>query len=783
MTKFAIAFLWAAALSAQVIPGRYIVELTGDPAAVLAARKGSRSALAAGRSAVVAEQARVRRSLAGTGAEILDSVTAVSNAFIIRAPESDLAALEALPGVRKVHKVYRATLHMDHALNVAHVQEGWEVNGGYDTAGAGIKVGVIDTGLDPTHQGFRDDSLSPPDGYPIYSGKDDADFHELKKVIVARSYGAILGGTDTGPRDLDGHGSGTSLCATGGLAFGPMATIAGSAPKAFLGVYRLDPDLSTAAILKAFDDAVLDGMDVVNVSVGISLPMKPAIDPLYDAVERAIAAGVVVVSAAGNSGPLPGTVGPPGSSPNTITVGMSWNERIFASAVTVENNSYIARPGNYGYPDETVTGPLSDVTVFDPTGEACSALPADSLQGSIAVILRGTCTFAEKLQIAADAGAIGAIVYAREEAPDLFSMSVGTVSLPAMSVANADGVALLQLMTAEPRTATLRLAAGPAPVNPLRIATNSSRGPSPEAMIKPELLAPGYTIYTAAQTANAGGGSYSSTGYIQTAGTSFSSPIVAGMMALVKQARPGLTVSQYRSLMINSAVPIYGTDGKPLRVQDQGAGMANGYNATRTTILAEPATLSFGTATGFASIGLPLTITNLGTTGDVFSITVQPRDDGPAPFVSANTVELEAGSSKTINVQLTAMDLLPGESQGYLVIQGTQSEIVARVPYWFAVPGAVSNIPVLLSTASTPMAGSADTYYFQVLDANGVGLPEAAPVVSAVTEGAAVSAVLSRETYFPGGYRVDVRYAAKWGINTFTIKAGDITKTFSVYAY
>ncbi|MCX6624560.1 MAG: S8 family serine peptidase, partial [Acidobacteria bacterium] len=287
MKKLVFALFWVALLPAQVIPGRYIVELTGEPASAHASRKGFRAAIAARRPAILTEQARMRRSLEAVQAEILESVTTVSNALLVRIPESQANQLLSLPGVRAVHKVYQCTLRLDHALNVTHSQDGWDLNGGYSRAGAGIKIGIIDTGINPDHSGFRDDSLTPPPGYPIYGGKYDAAFRDLKKVIVARSYGAIAGGVDSGPADRDGHGSGTAMSAAGVLNSGPLTTIAGTAPKAFLGIYRLDSDLSTDAILKAFDDAVIDGMDVINISIGIDLPLKAAADPLYDAVERA----------------------------------------------------------------------------------------------------------------------------------------------------------------------------------------------------------------------------------------------------------------------------------------------------------------------------------------------------------------------------------------------------------------------------------------------------------------------------------------------------------------
>ncbi|MCC7497947.1 MAG: S8 family serine peptidase [Bryobacterales bacterium] len=782
MNKFVFVLVSATLLPAQVIPNRYIVELSGEPAVTTHwNRKMARSAIALRRQAVLQEQSSMRVALADVQARVLESVATVANALIVQVPDAQVDQLRRLPGVLKVHKVYRCKLRLNQALNLTHSQDGWDQVGGFANAGAGMKVGLIDTGIDPTNAGFIDDSLTPPPGYPIYSGKDLPAFHSLKKVIVARSYGAIAGGADTGPADLDGHGSGTAMAAIGNLTSGPLASIAGSAPKAFLGVYRLDPDLSTDAILKAFDDAVNDGMDVVNISIGIDLPLKIDADPLYDAVERAAAAGLIIVSAAGNGGPQPDSLGPPATAPDVIAVGMTTNNRTFSGAVLAGDKTFVARPGNTTYSQDAISGPLVSITSFDATSKACSPLPASSLNGKVALILRGDCNFSTKIQNAATAGATAAIIYATPASPDLFSMDVSGVTLPAASISYADGTALLGLLTSGELNITLRFTIGPVPITPSTLVAASSRGPDPQQAIKPEVLAVGEPIYTAAQTLNPTGESYNATGYILTAGTSFASPLVAGIAAMVKQAHPGLTVAQYRSLVINTATPLYGDDGKPLRVQEQGAGLINAFDATRSKIALEPATMSFGTTTSSTvDSTLTLKVTNLSTTSDTFFINVEPRDQGPAPTLGADSLQLDGGASASVAVRFTASDLTSGEYQGYVVVRGTQTDLITRVPYWFAVPGAPKYIPLLLTPTTSRRAGSTDTFYFQVLDANGIGLPDSQPEVTTDTTGASVRSVVPDEVEVPGGFEVSVRYSRTPGVNNFTVKAGDITATVSV---
>lgn len=726
----------------------------------------------------------MRETLRGSPARVLESVTTVANALIVQVPDARVDELRKLPGVLKIHKVYQCRLRLSQALNLTHSQDGWDQVGGYANAGAGMKIGMIDTGIDPAHPGFLDDSLSPPPGYPIYSGTDAPAFHGLKKVIVARSYGAIAGGTDTGPADLDGHGTGTAMAAAGNLNSGPLASIAGSAPKAFLGVYRLDTDLSTSAILKALDDAVNDGMDVVNISIGIDLPLKAYADPLYDAFERAAASGLIITSAAGNEGPLPDSVGPPATAPNVIAVGMTTNKHTFAGAVFAGDKTFVARPGNSAYSQDSISAPLVDITPLDSTAEACSALPPGSLSGKIALILRGDCNFSVKIQNAAAAGAAGVVVYAQPSSPDLFSMNVGAATLPAVSVSNADGMGLRGQAASGTLNITIRLTVGEVPITPSKLVASSSRGPDPAQAIKPEVLSVGEPVYTAAQRLNPSGQSYDPTGYILTSGTSFASPLVAGIAAMVKQAHPGLTVARYRSLVINTATPLYGDDGKPLPVQQQGAGLVNAYNATRSKIALEPATLSFGTSTE-SSVDqvLVLKVVNLGTTADTFFIDVEPRDEGPAPAISTNRLDIDAGASGAIAVRFTATDLAPGEYQGYVVVRRTQSDVITHVPYWFAVPGEPKYIPLLLTPTASRPAGTSDTFYFQVLDASGIGLPDTQPEVTTDTVGARVRRVLPDDIEVPGGFEVTVRYSLVPGVNNFTITAGSATATVSVSTY
>jgi len=318
-------------------------------------------------------------------------------------------------------------------------------------------------------------------------------------------------------------------------------------------------------VLSAIDDATADGMDVISLSLGSDVAVRFADDPEVTALEHAASLGIVVVASAGNNGPDPGTIGSPANGPSVIAVGASNNDREFAASVVVGGGSpLVAIPGSGPAPSAPVSGRLVDVATLDSSGMACSVLPSGSLTGSIAFILRGVCTFEQKLNNVQAAGAIGGLVYTDQARPDPTTMGTGAATLPAEMISYADGVAVKQQLQS-PAQATLTFTLGPAYVNPARLADFSAEGPNVDLSIKPDLVAVGENLYMATQKLDPKGEMYSADGYTIQQGTSFSAPIVAGAAALLKAARPGLSAAQYRSLLVNTADPASLVPGTPAR--------------------------------------------------------------------------------------------------------------------------------------------------------------------------------------------------------------------------
>ena len=419
---------------ARTVPDRYIVELTGEPAARRMAVEGVRAnqvEAARHRASVRTEQAAARLAIEQAGGQVIESIETVGNALFVRMPASDAARLASLPGVKRVLPVREFKLVLDHAVVVHKIVDAWNQIG-LDHAGLGMKIGLIDTGIDDTHPGFQDSSLKIPAGFPKTNADSDKAYTN-NKVIVARSYAKMFStpDPDQSARDDVGHGTGTAMAAGGVLNAGPQATIRGVAPEAYLGNYKVfgSPGVNDGApedaILKAIDDAVTDGMDVINLSLGDPVAVTFINDPEVQAVQNAVSAGAIVVVAAGNAGPDPQTIGPPGTAPSAITVGASSNNREFAGAATVGGTVFVAIPGSGPAPSGAITNQVADVSILDHNGLACASFPAGSLKGQIAFILRGTCLFTDKLNHAQAAGAVAALVYTDPARPEPITMSVG----------------------------------------------------------------------------------------------------------------------------------------------------------------------------------------------------------------------------------------------------------------------------------------------------------------------------------------------------------------------
>ncbi len=761
-----------ASLLAQFVPNQYIVELK-DESAVRPAERRQR---------IRDRQARVETALGARGFKMMGRTEYVANALLVEAPGdgSDVRkVLEQFSDVARVHKVRIFKKTLDRAAQVHAVVAAWE-RLGLDKAGVGMKIGILDSGIQTTHPGFQDESLPKLDGYPKVNNEADL-VYTNRKVIVARSYSNLWARRDTDNSVLDrsGHGTAVAMSAAGTSHLSPFGKLAGMAPAAYIGVYKIfgtpgvNDSTTDSAILKAIDDAVADGMDVINLSFGTMLAARPENDIIVTALERAEAAGVIAVVSAGNDGPGLATLGSPASAPTALTVGASENSRLFASAVTVSDGGVVlAKVGSRTSTSGSISGPMVSIVPLDASGLACDALAPSSLSGKIALISRGTCTFEIKINNASRAGATAAVIYSDEaRADDFITISAGTATLPAVFITYADGKKLKErLDAAGSLDVVVDLALNARDTNPNRLADFSSNGPVPGVAVKPDLLAVGTNVLTAAQSNYSAGEVYSASGYTLIDGTSFSSPITAGLVAVLKAARPGLKPVAYRSMLVNSARPLAASP--QLTLMQTGAGLADLSRALDAPLLFNPVSVSF--IQNVQSI----VVSNLNSTAAIYNVSVEARQ-GTAPTLVSGQLELAANATAQVLLQLDLASLDAGAYVGTVILQSEGGPML-RVPYWFGKADSRAKTIQVLDLTSSGRAGGPlqDLLFFRVLDANGIAITTT-PKASVISGGATIREVQSRDFDIAGSFGLEIVLGI--GANVIEVDAGNgLTQRFSI---
>jgi minor extracellular serine protease Vpr len=730
-------------LSDPSVIEQLVAEQPTEPAhrrrARLLSGEGEQRAMALrSRKALLAE--RVRQA----GAELAGGTEYVLNSLVVRATPEELEVLRKLPGVQSAQFARQFRPLMNAAPQLVQAPEAWKLPeiGGEDNAGTGIKIAIIDSGIDQNHPMFRDLLLRPPAGFPKGDPALISAFTN-GKVIVARDFTR-----DSTGADHEGHGTFNAGIAAGmrmplptsfaAQSGSPALSVVGMAPKAFLGNYRILPTSAAGgngasapgAMEQAIDAAVADGMDIINISFGESSPPAPEDDPDARILENARLAGVLVVASAGNDGPGARTISSPASLPSVLAVGSTTNADAFYATVVVSSSdpvpAALARLG--GLPGSqpvlnSVFGPapLADVSTLDPSGLACPPssttvnLPSGSLTGKIALIKRSQCNFVDKVRNVAAAGAVGAVIYNNVDGGPPVLMSTTGGRVPSMSIGNADGLALAAFLAAHSTRASFDPALMAFPNTPDILSSFSSRGPDGGAAqaIKPELVAPGELIVSATQNLDPNGDMYSpSSRYTISQGTSHSAPMVAGAAALVKQAHPSFSPDQIKSALVNTAVPVAGTeDGAPVSAQTVGAGRLNALAAVSTTVVVVPATLSFATHSPGSTFTQtqPLALYNVGKTADTFTLRVAPRSPHPAVIVDLSQTSVTLAPNQNtlppISVRLHNIGPTQTVAEGMINISSQATGQSINVPYWvsFAMPQV--NTGGTVSAASYHSAG------------------------------------------------------------------------------
>jgi minor extracellular serine protease Vpr len=418
--------------------------------------------------------------------------------------------------------------------------------------GKGIKVAVIDTGVDYNH----------PDLFGFGpSGK------------VVGGYDFIE--NDDSPMDTDGHGTEVAgiIAANGNLK--------GIAPSAKILSYRVSDNgegVSSDLIIKAIQQAVTDGANVINISLGVNRTNER----IDEAINFAVKKGIVVVTAAGNSGPDLKTIGSPGKDPNTITVGATYNNITSSLVATLQIDGKRVQVLPMSGIKPTSESIVSEV-VFGKYGRVEDLIGVDA-RDKILLVERGSdrkdelVYFSDKEKNAASVGAKAIIVYNNEPGIFLGELSHKLTgpdykpTIPAVSMSREDGLFLKDMI--QNRTiGTLN-----AFYHPDFVSFFSSRGPVSPFYIKPNLVAPGVFVNTTSINGN----------YNLTSGTSFAAPHVSGAAAILLQKNPKLTPHEINSIISTTADPISDTYGTPFPLEISGVGRLNVTKAFNANLIIIP---------------------------------------------------------------------------------------------------------------------------------------------------------------------------------------------------
>ncbi len=636
-------------------PRRWILVLDEPPVAEQMGTRGAMKSAEAryARERVLSSQARLRPAIEARHLRVTGSARNVLNALFVAGDAQDVETLRALPGIQAILPSLPVKRSGTKAWELTNTGMAWHLGGGLEKAGLGIKIGIVDSGIDHTHPAFQDNSLPETEKFCV---GDECNYTN-RKVIAARSYVRSLAFAgnptwsrpdDVSPRDRVGHGTAVASLAAGAVHRTPLGTFAGIAPKAYVGNYKVfgSPGVNditfTDVVIAALDDAANDGMDVVTLSLSFPAVFGPTdvapaqcsglddgtpCDPWARVSQNFARLGVTLVAAAGNEGdlglylPATNSIRSPGTTPEVITVGATTNAHYLFQSVQVTGSNvpdYLQRIvglfGNGPRPDTAITAQMGVVGTISGDPKACSPIAAGSLSGRIALIEAGNCQLRDKVANAQAAGAVAVVFYRASGDNFVFSpTSLAYTPIPLILIGHDDGIALRDFIgTNSGRDVIIEPAFDEYIDNyPDVIAYFSSIGPAIGTnAIKPEVVAPGTNMYVATQKFDQGGDMYDSTGYTAVQGTSFSVPLVAGAVALSRQLFPGLQctfsvagrdcVDALKSSIVNTANPyVYDVDpqtGEEIfaSVAAMGAGKLDSAGAVSTLVTVAPSTLSFG---------------------------------------------------------------------------------------------------------------------------------------------------------------------------------------------
>ncbi len=562
--------------------------------------------------------------------------------FSLQLKKQDIALLKAMTGIKRVDplRTYAVTIDESVPFIGGNQIRGKLDHKGQRLTGKGIKIAVIDTGIDYEH----------PDLKANYRGGYDVIDHDNDPMETTKEQGlSTLHGT---------HVAGI-IAANG--------KIQGVAPEAEIHAYRaLGPGGkgTTEQVIEAIEKAVSDGVDIINLSLGntVNGPDWPTSLALDKAVEK----GIIAVTSNGNSGPNMWTVGSPGTSLKAISVGastpplkvpyltfgnvtkeMAINIMVGSKPWTFKKD-YLIKEVGLGQEEDMV-----------------------DVKNKIVLVKRGVIPFVQKALNAKNAGALGVIIY-NNTPGQFFGMMETQVDIPVVSISKESGNWLKGQLAANEKNYIQTIYRKEED----QIAPFSSRGPVTHTWgVKPDIVAPGVAIDSTIPN-----------GYLDLNGTSMAAPHIAGAAALIMQAHPDWSPEEVKAAIMNSAKPLHDKTGKRYSPHEQGTGRIQIEKAIQSETLVSPGTIAFGKWTREQqrqTKEIEITIKNTSTKTKTFH--VKP------PFIVLDGIQWKVPFAITLKpnqakVVPIAIDILPNMLQagihyGEFQVEGGKEPI--RVPYIF----------------------------------------------------------------------------------------------------
>ncbi|MEA4943376.1 MAG: S8 family serine peptidase [Propionicimonas sp.] len=763
-----------------------IVEVAGDPVAVVEAREGRRlssSERASVRTKLDKTQDKVAKTVTGRGGKVETRMQSAYNGLRVRVAVSQLDAIAGSADVVAVHPVQ--TFSLDNAVSVPYlgVPQVWK-NTGY--TGKGVKVAVIDTGIDYTHANF-----SGPGTVKAYETAHASEGKEADPALFGPTAPRVKGGwdfvgdaydaddpnsvpkPDPNPLDCNGHGShvagtigGNGVTSAGATYPGPYDDSTASksfnvgpgvAPAVDLYALRVFGCGGTSDVVtEAIDWAVAHDMDVINMSLGS--PYGRRDDPVATAATNAVAAGVVVISSAGNEGDSPYLAGSPGTGEGVISVAAVDAIKTFPGAkLSFSTGATLSAVNATG---ATIPDASYDVVVLKDNpataeNEALGCSPeAFAAAGvrpggkQLAVATRGNCARVAKAIYGQQAGAAAVLQlntdagYPPYEGPITSNPDDGTpyeVTIPFLGVPST---AADVLAAADGGTVSMVAAQVDNP-GYTKYGSFSSNGPrSGDSSVSPNLAAPGVSVVST--------GSGTGNGAATISGTSMAAPHVAGVAALTVQAHPKWSASEVATALAETADPEKVGDQDTVR---GGLGLVDAAGAVAAQVLvggdyyrttkgwAREASLSFGFADVQKSYnGIKvLTITNKGKTSVTYKLSAVASEQSlPAKLtIFPKTVTVKAGKTTAVAVHLKVSAGVIGSSlasefgfnqvSGSIVLKPSGDGVKLAVPY-LLVPRAQADVKASPSSFKLAEKTKPGTPWSSSKGSHGKGKPTPTPV-------------------------------------------------------